>query len=100
MAGKLTSHDIQEFLDSRGIKCSDKAFIRDVYGLSYNCTLQLFNEINTEYWKDGYDWMIRISDGDNVTIIDNNEFFHLPMTKEDLFGIIETEWLKGKLERL
>lgn len=98
MAGKLTSHDIKEFLDSRGIKCSDKAFIKDVYVLSYNCVLKLFNESTNDDCEEPYDWAIRISDG--LTIIDNNEFFHLPMTKEELFNVIEIEWLKGKMERL
>jgi hypothetical protein len=100
MAGKLTSHGIKEFLDLKGIKCNSRTFFKNVYGLSYNCTLQLFNEITNEDCEESYDWMIRFYDGDEVTIIDNNEFFGSPMTKEELFAIIETEYLKGKLERL
>lgn len=103
MAGKVTSHDIKEFLDSRGLSSNGRAFFKNVYRLSYNCTLQLFHENNTdsEYWKDdSYDWMIRFCDDNEVTIIDNNEFFDSLMTKEELFYVIETEWLKGKLERL
>lgn len=101
MAGLLTSHDIKEFLDLKGIKCSDSwTFLKNVYVLSYNCVLRLYNESRNEDCEEPYDWAIRISDGHRVTFIDNNEFFQLPMKKEELFDIIETEWLKGKLEML
>ena len=100
MAGKLISHEIKEFLDLKGIKCSENAFIKNIYVLSYNCVLKLFNESTDDDCEEPYDWVIRISDCYGTTIIDDNEFFHLPMTKEELFVIIETEWIKGQLERL
>jgi hypothetical protein len=83
MAGKLTSHDIKEFLDLKGIKCGDVASFKNIYRLSYNCTLQIFNESTIDDCEEPHDWAIRTSYGDIITIIDDNEFFHLPMTEED-----------------